>query len=105
MVAACDFGLDESGFEARGHRGGGTEVVDAPPDILFAGAMLVAPPCVISTFGFKVAEGIDETGIEDLVECLSLLDRESRIAGIILRSGEVDLVVGDIHIATENDRL
>ena len=104
MVAACDFGLDESGFEARCHRGGGSEVVDAPSDILFPSAMLVAPPGVISAFGFKVTEGIDEPGVEDLVKCLPLLDRESRIAGIILRASQIDLVVGDIHIATENNR-
>ena len=104
MVAACDFGLDESGFEARGHRGGGTEVVDAPPDILFPSAMLVAPPSVIPALGFKVTEGIDEPSAEHFVKSLPLLDGETGIADIIFRASEVDLVVGDIHIATENDR-
>ena len=42
---------------------------------------------------------------EHLVERLALLDGEPGIPRVFLRPGQIDLAVGDVHVAAENHRL
>ena len=86
MVTTNDIHLDKSGLQIFLKCLRGAKIVDAPPDIPLAGAILVAPPGVVPPSGFEVAEGIHESLGEDLVEGGSLFDGEAGVAGVLARS-------------------
>ena len=51
------------------------------------------------------AEGIDEPGIDEVLKAAAFLGRESFLASIGLRIGQIELGMRDVQIAAENDRL
>ena len=56
------------------------EVVDAPPDIAFAGAGLHVPPGILAGFRMEQAQGIHKTTCQESVEKSSFLRQESLFA-------------------------
>lgn len=53
----------------------------------------------------EVAEGVNESCVEEGVEFGAFFIGEAGVLAVFLGSGEVDLVVGDVEIAAEDDRL
>ena len=50
-------------------------------------------------------EGVDESGIDEILKSAALLVRESLLAAVRLGIGQIELGVGDVEVAAEYDRL
>lgn len=88
--------------QAVGHQ----EVVDAPPRVLLARTEAVGPPRVHARrVGVEVAEGVGEACGEQLAELLPLLVGEARVAPVGLGVLQVNLLVGHVHVAADDDGL
>src|ERR1700728_161807 len=105
MIAAHHVGVDIGGGHLAAQRRGYEKVIDAPPDVARAGVGEIAPPRVVTVALLEQAEGIDEAGVEEILESLALLVREALLAPIGLRIRQIELGVCDVQIAAENDRL
>ena len=51
------------------------------------------------------AEGVDEAGVDEVLEALALLVRETLLAAVGLGIREVELGVRDVEVAAEDHRL
>ena len=105
MIGAFDLGLDPRFLEAFTKLLGEAEVIDTPPDVPLADAGAIAPPGVMARSFLEFTEGVHVTEREGFIEAVALLDREASIAQIALGVLQVDLLMRDIEIATEDDRL
>ena len=103
MVAAGNVVVDECGFQGWRELGRGAEVIDTPADIPLPRPVLVAPPGVASPALFEVTEGVHIARRQCAVEGLPLLDREAGVLRVVLRTRQVDLAVGHIHVAAKDD--
>ena len=105
MVGSVDVREDRGGDESLGQCLGDPEIVDAPSDIPLAGTGAVRPPRVgFARVRVEMPEGIDESGLDEFGELAALLVAEPGIVAVLLRSGQVDLFVGHIQIAAEDER-
>jgi len=105
MIRTEDVRTNEGVAKTRAQRGGEKKVIDAPADVAGAGAGHGAPPGVMSAFGLKFPEGIDEAGFEEGAKARAFLRRESVIAHIGLGIGQIKLGVGHVQVAAKDDRL
>lgn len=106
MVGAEDVGMDCSTYKAWTQAVGAKEVVNAPPCVPCTGTTTIAPPAVCTFKSWKeVAERVCEACVEENCHLLALFVREASIAAV--RGGilEVYLLVGNIHVATHDNRL
>lgn len=85
---------------------GGDEVVDPPSRVLLPCFEAVGPPGIdVRLVGMEVAEGVYEAASEKLCHLAPLLVGEAGVVVVGLRVLEVDLLVCDIQVAAEDDRL
>lgn len=88
MVGAEDVGVNGRVVPLVVERGGGEPVVEAPPDVAFAGVHAVGPPRVgTAGGGIFFAKSIGESRIEEGGEAGAFLVGESRVAAILLGVG------------------
>jgi hypothetical protein len=104
VVGAEDVVVDGGGGEFWGEGLGGDPVVDAPADVVAAGAGAVGPPGVgIGFFGVEVAEGVDEAGLDEFGEAGAFFGGEAGAFEVSFGAGEVDFLVGDVEITGGHD--
>lgn len=105
VVGAEDVVVDGGACELWGEGFGDDPVVNAPAHVLSAGPAAIAPPGIgFGGFGVEMAEGVDETGVEEFVEACPFLRGEARAFVIGFRAGEIDFLVGDIEVTAGYDR-
>src|ERR1700722_5820598 len=80
-------------------------VIDPPSHVARSRVREVTPPRVVPVTLGEHAESIDEAGVHHVLEAFALLIRKALLTAIRLRIRQVQLRVGDIQIATEDDRL
>ena len=105
MVATHNLGVYLGFCHLGGEALGDEEVVDAPPSVLLTGAEAVGPPAVGHLVGVQTAEGVDKATVEQTGHGLALLVGKSGVAAVGLGILEVYLLVGHIHVATDDDGL
>jgi len=105
MIAPGHLRPDESFLQSRPQSGRNAAIVDPPSYVPGARIVLVTPPGVVASSGLKFPKGIEESSGQKTPEVGPFLRREACIAEIALRAGQINFRVGDIEIATENDRL
>ncbi len=88
-------------FEA----GGDEEIVDAPTDVVGAGAAEIAPPGVVAVALMEEAQSVDETSVEEGLESGSFFEGIAFFAFVWFGAGEVVRGVGYIEVAAEDDGL
>ena len=104
VVGAVDVAEDTGVLEVREEAVADQVVVDAPSGIVLAGVETVGPPRVGSSeVGVEMAEGVGETAIEQECELVALLLGETGVAEVGLGVLDVYLMVGDVHIAADDD--
>src|SRR5262249_53503954 len=81
------------------------EIIDAPPDVSRPAVHHLAPPRIVSAARLELPESVDETRVEQPGKVIALLVGESGVAAVGLRVREVDLLVRNVEVAAENDRL
>ena len=84
---------------------GNHEIVNTPAGILLTSLKAVGPPRISNLIGMEGTECILETTGEKCAELLTLLICEASIMTIVLRILDVYLLVRNIEVATENNRL
>ena len=85
---------------------GGAKVVQPPANVSLAGSCSIRPPTV--AFGrvrVQVTETINEVRFKDGVETGAFFVGKASVFAVWLWVGQVDLLVGDVKIATENHGL
>src|SRR6266403_2949407 len=65
----------------------------------------MAPPRIVSVTLREEPEGVDETGIHQILESPAFFVRETLLAAIRLGVGQIELGMRHIEVAAENDRL
>ncbi len=106
MVGAHDFGVDRRIRHASDEGWRNAEVIDPPADVALPRSAPVRPPRIGVLFvGIKVAEGVDEPAVEQLGKARALLVGEPGGPTVFPWAREVDLVVGDVEVAAEDDGL
>src|SRR3954469_25324304 len=79
-------------------------VVDAPPHILRPRLAAIRPPGVMAGVRVELAEHVDEADlVEHMREPGSLFGREARVLLIGAPVRKVDLLVGDVPVAAQDD--
>jgi hypothetical protein len=97
---------DEGVFEARKQKGRNEEIIDAPTDVAFAGTGEVRPPRVLfGRIGVKMAEGVDESAVDEFLKTRTLFVGKPGISTITPGIGKVDFLVRHVQIAANDDRL
>src|SRR5688572_8510877 len=82
----------------------GDLVVDAPADILLPGLSPVRPPGVLVRLGVQEPEDVDIAKlVEHLREPRALLRQEAGVLLVALPIPEVDLLVGDVPVAAQDE--
>src|SRR5680860_542764 len=82
------------------------EIVDPPAHVPLSRLRHHVPPGVrLGCVRMQVAERVDKAVIQEILKPLALLVREAVRAMVLIWSGEVDLLVGDIEVATKDDWL
>ena len=85
---------------------GGYKIIDPPANISGPCTRPVGPPGIGTRFfGVKVAKTIKKAFGKEVGYALALLIGKAGVFAVGLGVGKVDLLVGNIEIATENDRL
>jgi len=106
MVAAKDVVKDLGRLQARGKTLRHKEVVDTPAHVLLSGMETIAPPTVaVGRVGIEVAERVDESAVEQRGHLCPFLVREARVHAVRFGILQVNLLMGDVHVATHDDRL
>ena len=105
MVAAEHVRLDPRPLEPGAQRRARHEVVNPPPDVSLARAGAVRPPAVVTRAFLKFAEGVDEARPEKIPKAGALLVGEARAADVLLRPGQVDLLVCHVEVAAKHHGL
>ena len=105
MVRTEDLGVDLRVHHPLRQSVGEEEVVDAPPGVLLARMESVRPPGVGHLRGVEAAEGVGEATFEQRRHLFALLVGEARVAAVGLRILDIDLLVGHIEVATDDDGL
>ena len=105
MVAAEDVAADAGVANVGGDCVAYQEVVDAPADIALARAAAQTPPGVVPAFLLELAEGVKETGGDEVAKALALLRRKARAFGVGLGPREVDFLMRGVEVAAGDDRL
>ena len=80
-------------------------VVESPSDVPISRVVSVCPPAVVAGIGGERAEAVGEAGVDDFIEIGPFFIGESGVSPIRRRICQIDLRVGDIEIAAENDWL
>ena len=105
MVGAEDIGMDSGIDQAFAQTIGNDEIVDAPAGILLAGLKTIRPPGILHLVGIFKAEGVGEAIGQQLAELGALLVGEARIMAVGFRILDIDLLVGHVQVAAEDDGL
>ena len=106
MVAAVVLGIDEAVLDPLAEAVGAEEIVDSPPGVLFPCVEHIAPPAVgVAPVRIEDPEGVGKAGGKKLGHLSPLLVGEAGVAPVRLVVLEVDFLVGDVHIAADNDGL
>ena len=82
---------------------GDQEVVDAPAYVPFAGVHTVGPPGIFGFAGVEGAPGVYEACVKQLSHLGAFLVGETGVEVVCGGVLEVDLLVGHVHIAADND--
>lgn len=106
VVGTEDVGVDGGGGDAGAEAFGGEEVVDAPAYVLLAGVEAVGPPAEGLLLRVEGAEGVDEVvGVQESGELSAFFVGETGVFVVGLGIFKVYLLVGYVHIATDDDGL
>ena len=105
VVAAEDLRQDVGFFQARTQGAGDEEIIEPPADVPGARGAENAPPSVVSPTLLEFPERVQEAGVHEGTEALTLLDGEAVVADVGLGIGEVQFGVRDVEVAAEDHRL
>lgn len=104
MVGTHDFGLDEGAPDAGHEVLGDEDVVDAPADVARATVAPRVPVGVgVALFGVEGAEGIDVAAFDDAGDPGAFFGEEPSAFEGLLGAGNVELGVGDVEVAHEDE--
>ena len=81
------------------------KVIQSPADVLGPSSTPDAPPRILDLFRVFFPESINPTLLQKLGEALSFLNGEPCCALVVLGSGDIDFLVADVQVSTENDCL
>lgn len=105
MVRSHDIRMDGSILDARSELSGIEEIVDPPAGIIEPSTSQGRPPGIGSLqSGIALAEYVDESDIQESVESMALLQGKSMLPFVLFRMFEIDRLMGDIEISTQDDR-
>ena len=105
MVGPCPFGMNSGLADGGGEIIGGDKIIDPPPNIAGTGTPAVGPPGIgTGGVGMEVAKGIEKALGEEVGHTLALLIGKAGIFAVGLGVGQVDLLMGNIEVATINHR-
>src|SRR5271165_400857 len=105
MIAAHHLGMDLGALHRRAQLSRHEYVVDSPSDVARPRIGEMTPPRIMSIALREQPKGIDEAGIHEILESGALLVRETLLAAIGFRVGQIEFGVRDIEVAAKNDRL
>src|SRR3990172_13297489 len=94
-----DVGGDEVVFQVSRHH----EVIQSPAHVPLASACHHVPPGVFHSGGMQVAEGVYQSGGEKFVQPRTLFRHEAAGSGVRLGAGQVNLGVGRVEVARNDD--
>lgn len=103
MVGASNLVVDVGRLEVGAEGGADEEVVDAPTDVIFAGASPMAPPGVALFVGMEDTEGVDKALVNEVGNSLAFGGGEAGTSGVGLGASEVNGGVGGIEVAADDD--
>ena len=78
------------------------EIVQSPPDVLGPASCSHAPPRVLDLLWILVSEGVNPTAFQELTEAVAFFDGKSCRLLIAFRPGDVNLLVTDVEVSTED---
>ena len=96
MIAPHHIGMDIRGSHLAAQCGRYEKIVDTPSHVARARVGEVAPPRVVAVTLLEQAEGIDEAGVDEVLEALALLVRKALLAPIGLRIRQIVLGMRDV---------
>ena len=106
MVRPENLGVNLRPGETLAQAVGDDEIVDAPAGVLLAGLEAVGPPGIdVCLVRVEVTERVGETCVEQLLELGTLLVGEACVLAVALRVLQVDFLMGDVHVAADDDGL
>src|ERR1035437_6332053 len=103
VIAAHDVHVNLGRGDTRDEGSRDEESVHAPSDVARTGVGEIRPPRVVTIAFVKKAERVDESGVDEVMEALALLGRETLFAHVGI--GQIVGSVRDVQVATEDDRL
>src|ERR1035437_7467601 len=103
VIAAHDVHVNLGRGDTRDEGSRDEEIVNAPSDVARTGVGEIRPPRVVTIAFVKKAERVDESGVDEVMEALALLGRETLFAHVGI--GQIVGSVRDVQVATEDDRL
>ena len=105
MIRTCPFGMDSRLADGGGEIIGGDKIIDPPANISGTCTPAVGPPGIgTGSVGMEVAKGIEKAFGEEVGHALALLIGKAGIFAVGLGVGQVDLLMGNIEVATINHR-
>ena len=93
MVAAQNFVADKRVFQSRTQRFGDEKIIQSPADVSTARAAKNAPPGVMATAFFKLAERVQKTGVHKRGEAGALFRCETVVVDVGPRIRQIDFRV------------
>ena len=94
-------GIDEPiGYPLRNDK-----IINTPPDIFLPRASAITPPTVCAFLvRMQITVSIDETGLKKTTETSTFAVGEPGIVAVCLGIGQVNLIMGYIHVTTYHNR-
>src|SRR6187402_1643423 len=105
VIRTHDLDVDFRFLHLLFQRFGYEHVVDSPSHVARARVCEMTPPRVVAVALRENAEGIYETGVDEILETLTFLVRETLLAAIRFRVCQIEFGVRDVEIAAEDHRL
>ena len=102
MVAVLSLWQYSGSYHTRGQGLGYQAVVYTPTLVIVTGIGTVAPPGIVMRFLVEEAEAIDEAALEEIVQPLAFHRKKARYIGIAYRIVNVDRLVTDVVIPTDD---
>ena len=103
VVGAKDIGMDLGIVETLAETVGDDEIIDAPAGILLTGLETIRPPGIFHLVRILEAEGVGKAIGQQLAELGSFLVGEARIMTIGFGIFDINLLMGHVQVATEDD--
>src|SRR3989344_6216135 len=81
------------------------EIVYSPADVSCTGVRSVGPPGILYILRMQITKRVDESRVNNIGESLPFFIRESGTVMVVCRPRKINLLVRNVKVAAEDDRL